>query len=60
MRKFSSYGPVNTRLHYHAPRKVLTDRAYDELTGHDSLEGCHYITVWAPVRRAGPGWCSRL
>ncbi len=55
MRKFSSYGPVNTRLHYHAPRKALTDRAYDELTGHDPLEGGHYITVWAP-RQTGKTW----
>jgi len=55
MRRFSSYGPVNTKLHYYAPREELTDRAYAELTGDDPGEGGHYITVWAP-RQTGKTW----
>lgn len=55
MHRFSSYGPVNTKLHYHAPRKDLIDSAYTELTGDDPEEGGHYITVWAP-RQTGKTW----
>ncbi len=55
MRRFSSYGPVNIKLHYHAPRKELTDSAYAELTGDDPEEGGHYVTVWAP-RQTGKTW----
>jgi len=35
MRKFSSYGPVNTRLHYHVPRNGLIESTYTQLTGKD-------------------------
>ena len=55
MRKFSSYGPINTRLHYYAPRTALIDRAYAHLLGDDPDEGGHYITVWAP-RQTGKTW----
>ena len=55
MRRFSSYGPVNAKVHYHAPRKELIDRAHAELTGDDPEEGGHYITVWAP-RQTGKTW----
>ena len=55
MRKFSSYGPVNTKLHYYAPRTELIDRAYTQLLGEDPEEGGHYITVWAP-RQTGKSW----
>ncbi len=55
MRKFSSYGPINTKLHYYAPRKALIDKAYTELTGENPEEGGHYITVWAP-RQSGKTW----
>ncbi len=49
MRKFSSYGPIDKTLHYHAPRQELIDLAYQQL-----LAG-HYITVWAP-RQTGKSW----
>ena len=55
MRKFSSYGPVNTKLHYYAPRKALIDNAYTQLVGEVPEEGGHYITVWAP-RQTGKTW----
>ena len=55
MRRFSSYGPVNMKVHYHAPREALIDRAYGELTGDDPEEGGHYVTVWAP-RQTGKTW----
>ncbi|MFQ5616115.1 MAG: AAA-like domain-containing protein [Anaerolineales bacterium] len=55
MRKFSSYGPINTKLHYHVPRTELIDFAHTQLVGEDPAEGGHYITVWAP-RQAGKTW----
>ena len=48
MRKFSSYGQIQTQVHYYAPRTELIDRAYRQLLGESSDEGGHYITVWAP------------
>jgi predicted AAA+ superfamily ATPase len=55
MRRFSSYGPVNTKLHYYAPRKELIEKAYTQLIGHNPGRGGHYFTVWAP-RQAGKTW----
>ena len=58
MRKFSSYGPVNTNLHYYVPRQELVDRACQQLIGEEPDEGGHYITVWAP-RQRGKTWVMR-
>jgi hypothetical protein len=55
MRKFSSYGPVDTDLHYYVPRQALVDRAVHHLVGDDPTKGGHYITVWAP-RQRGKSW----
>ena len=55
MRRFSSYGPVDTDLHYYAPRTELVDRACASLLGEDPSKGGHYITVWAP-RQRGKTW----
>jgi hypothetical protein len=55
MRKFSSYGPVNNKLHYYAKRKELIESAYIQLMGENPDEGGHYITVWAP-RQCGKTW----
>ncbi len=55
MRRFWSYGPVNSKLHYYAPREELVDRAYGSLVGDNPDEGGHYITVWAP-RQTGKSW----
>ncbi len=55
MRKFSSYGPINAKLYYHAPRTELIDRACLQLVGEDPNEGGHYITIWAP-RQTGKTW----
>lgn len=48
MRKFSSYGQIDTELHYYAPRETLIDEAYTQLVGENPEKGGHYITVWAP------------
>ncbi|GAK61266.1 hypothetical protein U27_01166 [Candidatus Vecturithrix granuli] len=48
MRKFSSYGQIDTELHYYAPRTALIERACTQLVGEYPEKGGHYITVWAP------------
>ena len=48
MRKFSSYGQIDTELHYYAPRNALIDQAYTQLIGEKPEKGGHYMTVWAP------------
>ncbi len=48
MRKFSSYGQLNTNVHYYAPREELLHKACTQLIGEDPEEGGHYITIWAP------------
>ncbi len=55
MRTFSSYGPVNTKLHYYVPRTALIDGVVRSLVGENSDEGGHYITIWAP-RQRGKTW----
>ena len=55
MRRFSSYGPINTKLHYYVPRQSLVDQAVTHLVGEVPSEGGHYITVWAP-RQTGKTW----
>ena len=55
MRRFNSYGPINTNLHYYAPRKELIAKAFIQLVGENPLEGGHYVTVWAP-RQTGKTW----
>ncbi len=52
MRRFSSYGPIDPKLHYHAPRKKLIDNAAHHLQGTPDAEGGHYIT------REGTHHCS--
>jgi hypothetical protein len=55
MRRFNSYGPVNIKLHYYAPRTGLIEKAYLNLVGENPAEGGHYFTVWAP-RQTGKTW----
>ena len=55
MRRFSSYGPLNLKLHYYAHRTELIDSAALQLLGENPNEGGHFITVWAP-RQTGKSW----
>ncbi len=55
MRKFSSYGPLDTDLHYYVPREETVRSACRQLVGDPPEKGGHYITVWAP-RQCGKTW----
>jgi Cdc6-like AAA superfamily ATPase len=55
MRRFSSYGPPNTKIHYYVSREELISQVLSQLTGDEPDEGGHYITLWAP-RQTGKTW----
>jgi hypothetical protein len=55
MRRFFSYGPINPKRHYYAPREKLIQQVYTQLVGEYPDEDGHYITVWAP-RQCGKTW----
>jgi hypothetical protein len=55
VRRFTSYGPINNKLHFYAPRKELINKAYKNLIGDEPSEGGHYFTVWSP-RQCGKTW----
>jgi len=58
MRQFSSYGPLDTELHYYVPRAALIEHTMRQLQGKNPEKGGHYITVWAP-RQTGKTWIMR-
>ena len=47
MRKFHSYGPINSRYHYCVNRKKLIETCTEQLIGIPE-EGGHYFTIWGP------------
>jgi hypothetical protein len=55
MRRFHSYGSIDTEEHYYAPRKELIEKTYTQLIGYNPQKGGHYFTVWAP-RQTGKTW----
>jgi len=57
MRTFSSYGPVNPRLHFSVERSALVERCVSQLLGEEE-EGGHYFTIHAS-RQAGKTWLMR-
>ncbi|HLC16804.1 MAG TPA: AAA-like domain-containing protein, partial [Thermodesulfovibrionia bacterium] len=54
MRRFYSYGPVSSKLHFCVQRKELIENCLNNLIG-DPIEGGHYFTIWAP-RQTGKTW----
>ncbi len=54
MRRFHSYGPVNSKHHFCVPRQELVEHCIASLVG-DPEEGGHYFTIWAP-RQTGKTW----
>jgi len=57
MRKFHSYGPVNSKNHYHVPRTHLVKKCTQYLIGDPDDSG-HYFTIWGP-RQTGKTWLYR-
>ncbi|MBK8259631.1 MAG: hypothetical protein IPK82_44115 [Polyangiaceae bacterium] len=57
MRRFSSYGPVDSRFHFSVERRQLVENCVSQLVGEPD-EGGHYFTIWAP-RQTGKTWIMR-
>ena len=57
MRKFSSYGPIQTEYEYYAPRTELIQQTCNQLLGDQPDVAGHYITIWAP-RQTGKTWVT--
>ena len=54
MRKFNSYGPVNSKKHFCINREQLVQKCINSLID-DPEDGGHYFTIWAP-RQTGKTW----
>ncbi|MBF0099449.1 MAG: AAA-like domain-containing protein [Desulfobacterales bacterium] len=54
MRRFHSYGPVNSKYHFCIERKAIIETCSEQLVGIQE-EGGHYFTIWAP-RQTGKTW----
>ena len=59
MRRFSSYGPVNDKLHYYAPRKELIERAYKQLMGKIPRKVAIILLFGLPGKSVKPGPCRK-
>ncbi|KPA15183.1 ATPase domain protein, prokaryote domain protein [Candidatus Magnetomorum sp. HK-1] len=57
MRRFHSYGPVDSTQHYCVDRKKLVDHCVKQLVGNIEKEG-HYFTIWG-ARQTGKTWLYR-
>jgi len=57
MRRFHSYGPVDSRFHFGVERHELVERCVQQLVGEPD-EGGHFFTIWAP-RQCGKTWLMR-
>ncbi|MDM8524613.1 AAA-like domain-containing protein [Desulfococcaceae bacterium HSG8] len=57
MRRFHSYGPVDSTEHFRVPRKELIRRCTEQMIGNPG-KGGHYFTIWAP-RQTGKTWLMR-
>jgi hypothetical protein len=57
MRRFHSYGPVDSEEHFCLERAELVDQCITQLVGNPE-KGGHYFTLWAP-RQTGKTWLMR-
>ncbi len=57
MRRFHSYGPVDSSEHFAVERRVLVNDCATHLVGHPE-KGGHFFTLWAP-RQSGKTWLMR-
>jgi len=57
MRRFHSYGPVDSEEHFFVERDELINKCTNQLVGNPDKSG-HYFTIWAP-RQTGKTWITR-
>jgi hypothetical protein len=63
MRRFFSYGPIDTEEHYYSPRKELIENAYNQLLGENPQKGGHslLINLLRPLKKSAifPGYLQK-
>jgi len=57
MRRFHSYGPVNSEHHFCVERNSIVEKCTNQLLGIPEKDG-HFFTIWAP-RQTGKTWTIR-
>lgn len=57
MRRFHSYGPVDSEIHFAVPRTELVQDCLNHIVG-ETGKGGHYFTIWSP-RQTGKTWLMR-
>jgi hypothetical protein len=57
VRRFHSYGPIDTRFHFGVERRALVEQYVTQLVGEPGEAG-HFFTVWGP-RQTGKTWLMR-
>jgi hypothetical protein len=57
VRRFSSYGPVDSGEDFYVERRELVEQCVGELVGNPD-KGGHFFTIWAP-RQSGKTWIMR-
>jgi hypothetical protein len=57
MRRFHSYGPVDSEEHFFVERDELINICTNQLVGNPDKIG-HFFTIWAP-RQTGKTWITR-
>jgi hypothetical protein len=59
MRRFTSYGPVESEANFAVERRDLVNQCVEQLVGTTPEErGGHYFTIWGP-RQTGKTWIMR-
>ncbi|MGD9971510.1 MAG: hypothetical protein AB7S77_00460 [Desulfatirhabdiaceae bacterium] len=57
MRRFHSYVPVDSDIHFAVPRTELVQDCLNHIVG-ETGKGGHYFTIWSP-RQTGKTWLMR-
>lgn len=58
MRRFTSYGPVESKVNFGVERRELVERCIGQLLGDPDESGGHYFTIWG-TRQTGKTWLMR-
>lgn len=58
MRRFTSYGPVDSEVNFGVERRKLVEECVEQLVGTTPATGGHFFTVWGP-RQTGKTWIMR-
>jgi len=58
MRRFTSYGPVESKANFAVERRDLVNQCVEQLVGTPEERGGHYFTIWGP-RQTGKTWIMR-